>query len=41
MIDASKYDMETQLKPIAVIEKSVPIFFRATFTAAPMNGLKN
>lgn len=41
MIDASKYDMETQLNPIAVIEKSVPIFLRATLTAAPMNGLKN
>jgi len=38
--DASKYDMETQLIPTADIENSVPIFFSATFTAAPINGLK-
>jgi hypothetical protein len=38
--DASKYDIETQLKPMADIEKSVPIFFRATLTAAPIKGLK-
>ena len=32
--------METQLNPTADIEKSVPIFFSAIFTAAPINGLK-
>ena len=40
MTDASRYDMETQLNPTADIEKSVPIFFSATLTAAPINGLK-
>jgi len=40
MTDASKYDIETQLNPTADIEKSDPIFFNATFTAAPIKGLK-
>ncbi len=38
--EANKKDIVTQLKPTADIENSAPIFGKATFTAAPINGLR-
>ncbi len=38
--DANRKDMLTQLQPTADIENSSPILGNATFTAAPINGLR-